>query len=174
MRRGTLLAIVTLLALPGLAKIKTQIGKDAIFSRYRTYEWLPTRVLRNTGLVDDDPVVSPVIRAAVDKELARLGLVPAETGRGDLQIATLALRESIPQLEAFIYPGGLEWGFGDPIATIGRYNNEGTLVINLIDTASQKSAWAAMAKETFDKPEQLEAKINKAVAAMFKKYPKRQ
>ena len=137
------------------AKVKSQIGQGARFSEYKTYQWLPPRVLMKTGLVENDDVVAPVIRRAIDRELARVGLVEVAE-HGDLEVATLAMRESNPQVEAIIYPGGLDWGVGAPITTIGRYNHTGTLVINLIETATKKSAWAALSTDNFDKPSQLE------------------
>jgi hypothetical protein len=41
--------------------------------------------------------------------------------------------------------------FTAPVATVGRYNREGTLTINLIDAKTQKSAWCGMAKESVDR-----------------------
>ena len=43
--------------------------------------------------------------------------------------------------------------YGTPIATMGRYNHEGTLIVNLIDTRTKKSAWVALVKETIDRGE---------------------
>jgi hypothetical protein len=57
------------------------------------------------------------------------------------------------------------------VATVGRYNKEGSLGVALIDTSTKKTVWMAMATKSYGKQSQLEGKVNKAVADMFSKYP---
>jgi len=152
-------------------KVQTWAGKDADFSRYKTYQWLPPKVLTKTGVVENDRDIAPLIKEAVNRELAQKGLKEVAEG-GDLQVSTLALAESIPQLEAVIFPGNIALDYATPVATMGRYNREGTLVVNLIDAKTNKSAWFGMAKETIDnKPGAGKKKIAPAAAKLFKKYP---
>ena len=153
-------------------KVQSWIGKDADFTRYKTYQWLPVRVLTKTGVIEDDEVAAPLIRQAVNRQLALRGLKEVKEA-GDLQISAAALSESIPQLEAVILPAGFaSLDYAQPIATIGRYNREGTLAINLIITGTKTSAWFGLAKESIDnKPGAGLKKIDKAAASLFKKYP---
>ena len=66
---------------------------------------------------------------------------------GDLQVSAGALSESIPQLEAVILPPGFaQLDYARPIGTMGRYNKEGTLVVNLIISGTTKFAWLAWRK----------------------------
>ena len=167
-------AAYVLLAVPCFAgKVQTWVGKDADFSQYKTYEWLPIRVLTKTGVVEDDKTAAPLIREAVNRQLAAKGLKEVATG-GDLQISAGALSESIPQVEAvFLPPGMAGLDYATPIATMGRYNKQGTLVVNLIIAGTTKFAWLGIAKESIDnKPGAGLKKIDKAAANMFKKYPK--
>jgi hypothetical protein len=156
--------------------VQVVVGKDADFSLYKTYEWLPTKVLTKTGIVEDDPTTTPIVKDAVNRELAAKGLKQVEAG-GDLQVATAILTASIPQVEALILPGAPQYGaYGgfemSPSVTVGRYNREGTFVINLIDARTKKSAWAAMVKKAIDnKPGSGLKKIPKAASELFKKYP---
>jgi hypothetical protein len=153
------------------AKVLTYVGKDVDFSQYKTFAWLPPKILTKTGVVEGDAEFAPLIKAAVGRQLTQLGLVEVAEG-GDLQVATLALRESIPQLEALVFPGSLSMDYATPIAAMGRYNHEGTLVVNLIDTRTKKSAWAGLARETVDsKPGSGKKKIDQAAVRIFKKYP---
>jgi hypothetical protein len=154
-------------------KVQTWTGKNADFSRYKTYEWLPVRVLTKAGVVENDETAAPLIKAAVNKQLALQGLKEVEKG-GDLQVSAGALAESIPQVEALILPmGAYGLDYATPIATIGRYNKEGTLVVNLIIGGTKNFAWLGIAKESVDnKPGAGLKKIDKAATAMFKKYPK--
>jgi hypothetical protein len=140
---------------------------------YKTYQWLPPRVLTNTGIVENDDKVSPAVKAAVNRELTARGLVEVEHG-GELLISTGVLTSYSPQLEALIFPGLIAANetFGDPIATVGRYNKEGTFAVNLIDAKTNKSAWAGLITDSIDdKPGSGVKKIPKAAAKLFGKYP---
>jgi hypothetical protein len=143
----------------------------ADFARYKTYQWLPTRVLTKTGVVEDDPVLTPVIRDAVNRQLAQRGLKEVAQG-GDLEISAGVLTASVPQLEAVMFAGPSDLTFATPIANMGRYNKEGTLIVNLIDTRTKKSAWIGMVRETIDnKAGSGQKKLPGAAAKLFKKYP---
>jgi hypothetical protein len=172
--RLALAAICVLAALPPPCygrKIKTNASKNADFASYKTYHWLPVKTLAKTGVVEDDAAIAPIIREAVNKELAALGLTEVKQG-GDLEVATFASTTFVPQLEAVIFPGGQALDFETPIATMGRYNKEGTFAINLIDTKSKRSVWAGMATDSItNKPGAGLKKLPSATAAMFSKYP---
>jgi hypothetical protein len=169
-------ALVLFGLLPALChggEVKAFGAKDADYSRYKTYFWLPPKLLTKSGVVENDDVVSPMIAKSVKLELTKKGLTEVTEG-ADLEVATLGLSESIPHLEALIFSPfeGTQWGTG-AIATVGRYNREGTLVVNLIDPRTKKSVWAGKATRTIKrgKPEQLGRDIEKAAGDLFKKYP---
>jgi hypothetical protein len=152
-------------------KVRAEVGQGADFARYKTYQWLPPRVLTNTGVVENHPVLVPAIKSAVNKELSERGLKEVTEG-GDLQVSAGVLTTYIPQLEAVLFAGPQDLTFATPIATMGRYNREGTLVVNLIDTRTKKSAWIGMVQESIDnKPGAGEKKLPSAAAKLFKKYP---
>ena len=175
MRRGVnrlvLFASVSALC---VAEVKSFPSTQVDFAQYKTYQWLPPRILTKAGIVENEPTVSPLIERAVKKELAQIGLTEVQQG-ADVQIATGALTESVPQLEAVFFgpldagPGTV-WG-GEPIATMGRYNKQGSLILNMIDTRTNKSAWVAIATRALGKPSHNEKNISKAAADIFKKYP---
>ena len=169
-------ALLLLLAAGPLAescyagKVRVEVQPGADFARYKTYRWLPPKVLTSSGVVENHPVLAPLIKDAINRQLAEKGLTEVAEG-GDLEVSALALRESIPQLEAVVF-GGPDMMYGTPIATMGRYNHEGTLVVNLIDTRTKKSAWVGLVKETIDRGEGTgQKKLPGAAAKMFKKYP---
>lgn len=159
-----------------LAKMKVDVfyAKGLDFATLKTYQWLPTRALMSSGVVENEERITPLIKAAVNRQLAAKGLREVSSG-GDLQVATMVLKESSPQLEAIFYgwfPSADYVGFvGGPVATMGRYNAEGTFVVNLIVSKTQKSAWAAIAKDSLSGPGAAEKKFNAAADKMFKKYP---
>ena len=165
---------IYLCLVPGTFAGKVQVWQDknVNFAQYKTYHWLPPKLLTKQGIVENDPDFADLIKVAVNRQLAQKGLREVPQG-GDLEVSTLALAQSIPQLEGFLFPIETPDFFTAPVATLSRYNREGTLVVNLIDAGTQKSAWCGMAKESIDnKPGAGKKKIGPAAAKMFKKYPK--
>lgn len=153
------------------SQVKAVASPNADWKKYNTYTWLPIRALTKTGITDDDPILSVVIKNSVNVELIARGMreVPAD---GDLLVAAFALTTSVPQLEALIFPGGVPLDFATPVASLGRYNREGTLAINLIDSRTNQSAWAGLITQSIDTtPGAGVKKIPKATKILFKKYP---
>jgi hypothetical protein len=175
-RAGMVVAVLALGPFPqcGYAgKARTHLVPGVDISQYKTYQWLPTRVLRNTGLVENDHVLTPLIKEAVNRELAQLGLTEVSEG-ADLQIAAGITTHALAQVEAVFFAGPSDLDFATPIATMGRYNHKGSLIVNLIDTRTKKSVWAGVAEEDIHKtPGAGQKKIAKAARNLFKKFPGR-
>ena len=89
------------------------------------------RFLIKTGIDDNNPN-NPVLKAVVNQHLALVGLKEVEDG-GDLAIQAYVLTESVPQLEAVLFGEGYAFDYGTVVASMGRYNRQGTLYLNLID-----------------------------------------
>ena len=153
------------------AKVKAVANPKANFASYRTYQWLPVKTLGKAGVIEDDPQMGPLIRNAMNAELTARGLLEVKEN-ADLQISAIALADSVPQLEAVIFPGNLHMDYATPTATMGRYNREGTLGVNIIDTKTKNYVWAAMVTKSIDRNQGSGiSKIPKAVGELFSKYP---
>jgi hypothetical protein len=79
-------------------------------------------------------------------------------------------------VEAVVFAGPQDLAFATPIATMGRYNHKGSVIVNLIDTSTKKSAWAGVAEEDVHQnpsAEEKQKKIGKATENLFKKWPKK-
>ena len=171
--RGTLTALLSaVLLLPCYAgKVRVEVPPGTDLGRYKTYRWLPTKALTSAGVVENEPVTTPLVKEAVNAQLKQKGLTEVAEG-GDLLVQTLVLRAAVPQLEAVVFGGPYLGAYDTPIASMGRYNKEGTLVVNLIDPQTKKSAWLGMITESIDnKPGGGQKKIAPAAAKLFKKYP---
>jgi len=153
------------------AKVRTQGGKE--LSQYKTYQWFPPRVLTKVGL-EENHVANPVLKEVVGRQLSERGMTELADG-ADLQIQAWVFTESIPQVEALIYTIDPNMLYGAPIATVGRYNRQGTLFLNLIDRRTKKSAWIGMVTDSLPtgtlEPEQIRKQLDKAAKNIFKKYP---
>lgn len=174
----TLLISACLIPQPVAGKVKSYPDPKADFSHYKTYQWFPPRVLTKAGIDENHPA-APVLKEVVGRHLMRKGLSEVADG-ADLQIQAYVLTESVPQLEAVIFSmGGVYQGgatsIGSPVASVGRYNKEGSLYLNLIDSRTKKSAWFVMGSDSLPNrtlnPDEIRAKLDKVATAMFKKYP---
>ena len=174
-KRASLFTI--LIALPQFAtagEVQVFPAQGIDLTHFTTFKMLPVRVLTGSGVLENDPDVSPLIYSALRKELTKKGLKEVSEG-GGLEVSAGALVVSLPQVEAVIYnfynlPGDTNWGT-DPITTIGRYNREGTLIVNLIDPAAKKSVWLGFAKRALGRPSNRKRDLDKAARDLFKKYP---
>jgi hypothetical protein len=155
-----------MLAFAGDVKTFPKPGVD--LSAFKTFKMLPTRILTSAGVVENDPDISPLLIAAIKKELTGKGLVEVAEG-ADLEVAAGGLVVASAQLTLIIY--NLSLDDASPIGTMGRINREGTLIVNLIDPRVKKSVWVGFATRGLGGPSSREKDINKAAQALFKKYP---
>lgn len=161
-----------LLAGTAAAEMKVFPNKQADFSQYKTYEWLPPRLMNRRGITDNDERFTPVIKRLVDAQMAAKGFQRVEKG-GDMQIITAAVSESTPQLEAIMvfFNYATDWGYPSGYATMSRVNREGTLALGFIDTRTQKGLWVGMYTAGLGKPGTEEKTVDKAVRKLFNKFP---
>jgi hypothetical protein len=178
MRSSSKIVALILLASAGLlpvfaAKVKVVLAKDANMAQYKTYQWLPPRILVKTGIEENHPG-NPILKEVVGKYLTSVGLTEVPDG-ADLAIQTYVLTESVPQLEAVLFGEGYNFDYGTVVASMGRYNRQGTLYVNLIDRKTKKSAWAGMSTEDLNRGtlsnDQIRGKLEETASALFKKYP---
>jgi uncharacterized protein DUF4136 len=173
-RGGAALILVGLAAsLAAGADVRAFPASGVDLDTYKTFKLLPPKLMTKAGLKENEPPAGPLIAAALRKELVGKGLTEVTTG-ADLEVSSLGTAVSIPQIEALIYSNTLTGSAitgTAPTRTLGRYNKEGTLYVNLIDARANKSAWLGISTRALGKPASLENDINKAAQAMFKKYP---
>ena len=178
MRCLLLLLAASCLGLPSAAqKLKSvQFSPSADFPSYKTYSWLPVKTLESSGVVENNPKFTPVVKGAINQQFTAKGLREVPSG-GDLQVAIFGFRYASPQMEALAAidaPVNATWAVGGPINRISRYNEEGTLAVNLIDSKTNKSSWLAIATSSLEKREEQEKnaeRVRKAVAKMFEHFP---
>jgi hypothetical protein len=143
------------------------------YTKYKTYFWLPPRMLTSQGVKDGDPHIAPLIKNSVNRELAKKGFQEVEKD-GDLEVVSIVMDATSPQLEGFLLGYGFDpfWGYGvNTVAPVGRYNKEGTLAVGLVDPKTKKGVWVGMATEATGHPENAAKILDKAAGRLFKKFP---
>ncbi len=175
-RLWVLLALAVLASVVAAAKVKILAPKKHDVTSYKTYQWLPPRLMSRWGLLEDDPVYAPVIRRAVNQELNRKGYKEVAEG-GELSVATGGFSRTTSQLEGFLLNWGFDFYYGDWGATVAapvsRVNREGTFVIILLDSETKQGVWGGLATALIGKPETVGKSIDKAAKRILKKLPKR-
>ncbi len=170
-----LLAAVLLVPLAAPGKVKIFDSKKHNVANYKTYHWLPPRVMTRYGLVEDDALFAPMIKQAVNRELARKGYLEVAEG-GELEVSTGGFGRTSSQLEGFLVQWGFDsyyWAWGVTSATpVTRVNKQGTFVIVLVDVKTKEGVWGGLATAMIGKPESVGKSIDKAAKRILKKLPR--
>jgi hypothetical protein len=165
-------------ALPACATIQVKTDHDHTvdFSRYHTFEIAGGRVVR-AGIGDTgNTLVSDRISRALVQNLAAHGLAPVH-GDADLAVRFVAGTQIMQEIERIPVPGGYGTNYAWPAypaygdVWVSDYERE-TLVIDLVDRATNRVVWHAVAvadTQDFSSPEL----VNKAVAKALASYPPR-
>ncbi len=125
---------------------------------YHTYAWYTPPNGQAASPAEQE------VRAALQRDLAQKGMVPATTEPPDFLVAYHATREQ--KIEAY---GGYGWWGGFP--SIDTYT-EGTLVVDFIDPKTNNVFWRGSAKGVVDNPGNPNlGKIDTAVAKIVDRYP---
>jgi hypothetical protein len=184
-KRTWLLAVLCVAMATGLAakmKVKVQHDKSFDFSAVKTYAWHPDGAgevkLLQAG--DDAAAIKarlePSIKAAVERELAKKGLVPAASGAADLHVYYYLLagpKASMQTAGQFVQPVP-GWGlppFGGATTSLDLQEH-GSLIVDLSSPRLKSAVWRGTAqteihREKGDGPK----RISEGVAGMFKEFP---
>jgi hypothetical protein len=136
--------------------VQVTAEKGVDFAKFRTYTW--TRAQPSP-----DKTVDAQITAAVDRELAALGMTKAASGPGDVQVSYFSLSRTDVDVE----------GKKDAKGLLPQYW-VGTLVVAMNEPASNLRVLRMRVDLPIDiQPNQLESAINHAAELMFAEYPTR-
>jgi hypothetical protein len=179
------------LALPPLVaqkvEIETNVDKTADFSTIKTYAWLPPPpVIQNVapGAASNpnltQEVLGPHIVEAVNRQLRARGLTETDRDSADVLIAYgAALTTGFSRT----YLGehyGYVTGWGSPIplglapTTSGHVYEQGTVVVDVVQRASNRAIWRGSAVTRVQHGRTVEERverINDAAKRMFDRFP---
>jgi hypothetical protein len=182
--------LFALLTLAGCSnyRVVSDYDRSIPFERYKTYRWSSAG---SAGIDDDilarNPFIYKHIKSAVDRELAAKGFVLKASGPVDFTVAPHArVRERVvvtPPV-GFAYSSGYyhRWGrrgyttiWYDPYPYPAvSYYEEGTLIIDIIDTRSDDIAWTGIARgilKNYDSSLQMRRDLDEVVTKIMAKFP---
>jgi len=170
-------AAVSALALAGCAAtltVDSYADRAADFTRYRTFGWGPGEQLA-TGdpRLDNNPFFHGRVQAQVEKQLAAKGLEQATSETPDL---TIHYHTSITQ-EIQAGTADRRYGYCEGDGCDPYVYEAGTLLIDLVDTRSNRVVWRGWAKASVEgvveNQEWMEERIDQAVARILERFPAR-
>ena len=157
-----------------LMPVSTHFDRGADFTRYESYAWGPADTLPVTDpRLRDNPFFIDDVHGAIDIELQSRGLGQATAERADLLVhfhAAVNERIEVPaHAERFRDCVGRDC---PPVVT--EYE-AGTMVIDLIDTFSNRVVWRGWAEhrleDVLDEPPLVHRRVRDAVHRIMEKLP---
>ena len=154
--------------------VGSYLERENNFGRYRTYSWAPAEALE-TGdpRLDNNPFFHERVQADVEKQLAIRGFEKMASGVPDVLIhyhASVSQRIDVNAVDR-------ENGYCDQSDGCRPYvYQEGTLLIDLVDTRTDRVVWRGWTGDTvdvIDNQHLMEQQIDKAVARILQRLPRR-
>ncbi len=164
--------VACLAACASTPTVYTDHSPTANFSQYDSYTWSP-------DLQGMSPLVQERVVAAIDAQLQAKGWRRAAEG-GDVTVVVRASTEAKQDVDTYYEQpmwGGWGWrnswmyGPGYPTTTVRNYT-EGTLVVDMFDTASKRAIWRGTATGTVSKdPQKNATAVQAGIIEMFEGFP---
>ena len=146
------------------------------FTQFRSWQWAPADALPVSDVRLDNPFFQDHFQGAVEREMARRGLVLTRTAAEAPDLLVHYHANVAPRMVA---------NSGDPTVgacydedcTVRVFENEvGTMMIDVIDAHTNHLIWRGWAETSIegvlDHPKRLEDRIQLAVKGMFTKFPR--
>ena len=171
------LALATLTTGCSSIRLNHDWDRDAPFSSYQTFAWIEQRPAAadgnaRTALVQND-LLHKRIQSAVTEELEAHGLRP-DPDNPDLRVVYHTGIEDKINVTDWGYSYSYDyWGYGGRDIDVYQYE-EGTLVVDLIDSETTELVWRGWATGTVDRsasPEKRDYRIAEAVHKIMSRYP---
>jgi len=170
---GLAAAAIAALTLAGCATmhVRSYVGRDADFGRYRTYGWgveaaLPTGDPR----LDSNPFFQERLRTAVDTQLAARAFERIDAAEADLLLhyhVSVTQRIDVNLIDQ-------KYGYCEDCRP--EVYDAGTLTLDLVDTRTGRLVWRGWAERSIDgmleEQDWMEQQIDEAVARILARLPR--
>jgi len=175
MKKGLLLIAITIIffSCGPTIQVFSDHDKDISMQNYKSYGWLDIKEIesKNSDPRHYNELTDKRIRVAVNRELGTRGFAMTENGP-QLKLHYHIIVENKSMLTTEL-PGMLYGPYWEKNKTTVYQYREGTLIIDIMDVASNQLVWRGWATDVISEkslkdPEQA---INNAVREIFKKFP---
>ena len=164
------------LALAGCAtmNVSSHVDRGVDFAQYRTWDWGPADTLP-TGdpRLDNNPFFKDYLEGAFEKQLAARHFEKSASGTPSLLIhyhANISQRFDVNGID-----NRRGYCYDDCEPRVIEYE-QGTLVIDVVDTRTNRVVWRGWAQDSvdgvIDNQDRLARQIDKAVTRMMERFPR--
>ena len=164
-----IMAAATLAAACATMRVGTYVERGTVFSKYHTYAWGPADALPiGDPRLENNPIFKDRLLGAVERGLTdhNLMLVP-ESARPDLLIHFHGSVRQILDVGAVDREHGV--GIANEVSIVS--DDEGTLVIDMVDARTNRLIWRGWAIDSLsgilDSQDRMEKKLDEAVKTML-------
>ena len=168
---GTLAIVLTAAPAAFAQTVKTDYDKKTDFHKYKSFAF-------RKGTDAPTPFAQQRIEGAIATQLKARGLGAGETADLLVYTHTQLSKEKRMDDSSFGYGGYAGWsGWGGAYGTSSVTVTDipmGTVVVDLVDAASNALIWRGVATDTLltnPTPEKSEKRINKGIGKLFRGYP---
>lgn len=167
-------------------RVSSDFDPEADFSSLSTYAWKSTAQPETGDPRLDNSLLDQRIRRSVDAELANRGFEKTESGQPTFLIGYHAAIEGKLDVQTIndYYGYGAGWGWnygmgpgagwrGSPETHVRQYD-DGTLIIDVSDPATEKLIWRGSGQGELDEnrtPEQRDAEVAETVGKILESFP---
>lgn len=152
--------------------------KSANFSNYKTFAWMPSASLtKNVNNYQISGLMEKRVREAVNNELQKQNMQLVDVAQADVLINYHASVDTKIDIDTVNVGYGARWNYwnmGYNTQTTTREYEVGTLIIDVIDSASKQLIWRGAKEGRLKKnqtPSQREAAIKETVANILSNFP---
>jgi hypothetical protein len=168
---GSLAIVLTAAPAAFAQTVKTDYDKKTDFHKYKSFAF-------RKGTDAPTPFAQQRIEGAITTQLKVRGMSAAETADLLVYTHTQLSKEKRMDVSSFGYGGYAGWSgwggaYGSSSVTVTDIPM-GTVVVDLVDTASNALIWRGIATDTLltnPTPEKSEKRINKGIEKLFRNYP---
>lgn len=156
--------------------IQSQHDSDIDFGAYHTYAWVPGDATRANPVFLKNPELPGMISAAVERQLTNKGFEKTSAQTADFLVAMSASVQDVTVISKHRYQG---WSHGYNRSALDNINTatqldkmtEGTLILEVIDTASEGVVWQSHGAGVIARQDDLEGTVEAAISRMLESFP---
>jgi hypothetical protein len=161
---------------PGKLFVQTQHDSDVDYAAYRSYAWVAGDAAWANPVFRQYPELPAMITAAVGAQLAAKGFEQTSADAADFLVAMSASIQEVTVISKRRYQGWSD-GYGRSALSYGNSvtrldkMSEGTLILEVVDTASEGVVWQAHAAGVVTGRDHIAEAVDAAVIRMLETFP---
>lgn len=164
-RFATALLLVFAVFMTGCSSVhvETDYDRQADFSSYHTYRWIPHMKKPDDNPLMRDPLIESHVESAVDAALAGKGFTRITEGDPDFLVAYYFTSRNRVDINHY-------YGYWYPQTSVYRYK-EGTLIVDIVDREAKQLIWRGWATGTLEDRTHIKDQIDMSVRKLMERFP---